>query len=178
MDKLISTTYLKGEKIFLREMTTDDAEFIVKWRNDPAIQKWMFNQDIITIEGHLNWFEKRENRIDYMICEVESGNPIGTVNFINIEYKRAEAGKMLGDKNYWGGGYAKEAFILWLNIGLNELGFDEIYVKTMSHNKPNIGLNRKLGFEEKGRRMKEITHNQKIEEIVMSIDKEKFNYLR
>lgn len=178
MDKQISTTFTKGHKVFLREMTTDDAEFIVKWRNDPAIQKWMFNQDKLTKEGHLSWFEKRENRIDYIICEAESSKPIGTVNYINIEENRAEAGKMLGDKNYWGGGYAKEAFILWLNIGFNDLGFDHIYVKTMSHNKPNIGLNRKLGFEEKGRRIKEITGNQKIEELIMSINKEKFNYLR
>lgn len=178
MDKQISNTFTKGDKVFLREITVDDAEFIVKWRNDPAIQKWMFNQEIITKKGHLSWFKKRENRIDYMICEVESSKPIGTVNYINVEEHKAEAGKMLGDKNYWGGGYAKEAFILWLNIGLNDLGFDEIYVKTMSHNKPNIGLNRKLGFEEKERRLKEITGNQKIEELVMSIDKKKFNYIR
>jgi len=178
MDKLISSKFTKGDKVFLRDMTTDDAKNIVKWRNDPAIQKWMFTQDKLTIEGHLNWFKKRENRIDYMICEIEEGTPIGTVNYINIEEKRAEAGKMLGDKSYWGGGYAKEAFILWLNIGFNELNFDEIYVKTMSHNNPNIGLNRKLGFIEKESRTKEITRNQKVEELVMTINKENFKYLR
>ena len=178
MDKQIGSGFTKGEKVFLREMFTDDADLIVKWRNDPEIQKWMFNQDILTKEEHLSWFDRRENRIDFMICEVESGKPIGTVNFINIEEDRAEAGKMIGDKNYWGGGYAKEAFILWLNIGFNDLGFEEVYVKTMSQNKPNIGLNLKLGFKEKDRRPKEITGNKKIEELVMSIDKEKFNYLR
>lgn len=178
MDKQISLRFTKGVNVFLREMTTGDAEFIVKWRNDPAIQKWMFKQDELTIEGHLNWFKKRENRIDYIICEAKVGKPIGTLNYINIEDKRAEAGKMLGDKNYWGGGYAKEAFILWLNIGFNELGFDEIYVKTMGHNKPNIGLNRKLGFTEKERRTKKITDNQNIEELVMSVNKKIFNYLR
>jgi len=178
MDKQISSKFTRGDKVFLREMSIHDAEYIVKWRNDPAIQKWMFTQNKLTIEGHLNWFKKRENRIDYIICEIEEGIPIGTVNYINIEDKRAEAGKMLGNKNYWGGGYAKEAFILWLNIGFNELNFDEVYVKTMKHNKPNIGLNRKIGFKEKENRTKEITGHQKVEELVMTINKENFKYLR
>ena len=178
MDKQISSTYTRGEKVFLREMTRDDADYIVKWRNDPAIQKWMFNRDHITKEGHLRWFENRENRIDFMICEVRSDKPIGTVNFTNIEKQKAEAGKMLGDKSYWGGGYAKEAFILLLNIGFNDLGFTEIYIKTMSQNKPNIGLNLKLGFNEINRFPKEVSGNSIVEELVMSIEREEFKYLR
>lgn len=178
MDRQISSTIIYGEKVLLREMTIDDAEFIVKWRNDPAIQKWMFNQDKISVEGHISWFKKRKDRMDYIICEAENGRPIGTVNFINIEEKKAEAGKMLGDKNYWGGGYAKEAFILWLNIGFNDLGFEEIYVKTMTHNKSNIGLNSKLGFKEKEIQMKEITDKLKVEVLVMTISKENFKHLQ
>lgn len=178
MDKQISSKYLTGEKVFLREMKYEDAQFIVKWRNDPEIQKWMFNQNDITVDEHLSWFNKRENRIDYVICSTLEGKPIGTVNFINIEGRRAEAGKMIGEKEFWGGGYAKEAFILWLNIGFHDLKFDEIYVKTMSHNKPNIGLNNKLGFIEKERMNKEISNGKKIIELEMTINKSKFNYLR
>ena len=39
-------------------MSEEDAPYIVEWRNDPEIKKWMFNQEEITIESHLNWFRK------------------------------------------------------------------------------------------------------------------------
>jgi len=177
MKKIISSTYVKGKKVYLRQMTIDDAKTIVEWRNDPEIQKWMFTQDKLTLEKHLDWFKNRKNRIDFIICDLESGKAIGTVNFINIQEKRAEAGKMLGDKNFWGGGFAKEAFILWLNIGFIDFHFEEIYVKTMSHNLPNIGLNKKLGFTKKESHTKMINSNQEVEILVMNMKKNEFKYL-
>lgn len=140
-----------GERVYLRNMLEEDASDIVKWRNDPAIRKWMFNQELLTIEKHLKWFHDKNtlSRIDYVICDNITDKAIGTVNFTNIEKNKAEAGKMLGNKDYWGKGYAKESFLLWLKYGFETLGFNSIYVRTMIDNIPNIKLNEKLGFETK-----------------------------
>lgn len=138
-----------GERVSLRKLTEDDAAAIVQWRNDPEIQKWMFNQNELSIDSHIAWFKKQkhENRLDFIICDRITGEGIGTVNYINIDGDQAEAGKMLGNRKYWGSGYAKEAFRLWLNFGFVELGLEKIYVKTMKNNTPNIKLNQKLGFK-------------------------------
>ena len=157
-----------GEKVYLRKMTEDDAPYIVEWRNDPDIKKWMFNQEEITIESHLNWFrEKASNRIDYIICDKKTDKPIGSVSFSNIEDKKAEAGKMIGNKEYRGKGYAKEAYILWLNYGFSELGFEEIYGRTMANNIPNIKLNEKIGFRKK--RYSSISVKNNIYEILTTV---------
>jgi diamine N-acetyltransferase len=140
---------IMGERVYLRKMTEDDALTVVQWRNDPQIKKWMFNQNELSVESHVTWYKKQKysNRHDFIICDRITGKGIGTVNFINIKGRQAEAGKMLGNSNYWGAGYAKEAFRIWLNYGFVELGFEKIYVKTMKNNTPNIKLNKKLGFK-------------------------------
>lgn len=172
---IIDSVHLTGERIFLRPMTREDSSFIVSWRNDPEIKKWMFNQRPLTIEEHLKWFEKpKPDRLDYVICDKENSLPIGTVNFINMEAKRAEAGKMLGDKNYWGGGFAREAFSLWLNAGFKILKLQTIYVKTMTANTANIKLNEKLGFTAVKTDHVELEGAGKTDVLIMELDKEKF----
>lgn len=164
---------LIGKKIFLREMTIDDSKYIVNWRNDDEILKWMFNREKITFDSHIKWFKNRKNRIDYLICEIGTEKPIGSVNFNFLDKEYVEAGKMLGDKKYWGGGYAKEAFILWLNYGFNFLKIKNIYVQTKINNKSNIGLNMNLGFIENKTMKNKIS---KEDFIFMSVNKEKFKY--
>lgn len=140
---------IKGKRVYLRPMCEADASYIVKWRNDPEIKKWMFNQQDLTIEGHLNWFHSLDfnERLDYIICDLKSDTPIGTVNFVDINQGSAEGGKMLGNKDYWGGGYAKEAFLLWLKFGFYQLKLKKIFIRTMATNQANIKLNERLGFK-------------------------------
>jgi RimJ/RimL family protein N-acetyltransferase len=130
-------------------MKDSDTELLVRWRSDPEIKKWMFSQEEISRSSHLEWFHTRQNRIDYVICLKEGCRPIGAVNFKNIDNatNRAEAGKMIGDKSQWGKGYATEAFGMWLHFGFEHLGFQWIYIRTLSSNSANIAVNQRLGFE-------------------------------
>ena len=164
---------IDGERIYLRQMREEDAPYVVKWRTDPEIRKWMFNQEELTMESHMNWFRQRSqsNRVDFVICNKITNECIGTLNVINIENQRAEAGKMLGNKEYWGRGYAKEAFRLWLNYGFENLGFKKIYVRTMINNTPNIKLNEKLGFKTSEETVVSY-NNRTYDVVVMEINQE------
>jgi len=144
----IENHIIKGERVLLRNMREDDAPYIIRWRNNPDIIKWMFNQNPLTLEEHIRWFysEEKQKRYDYIICDILNDKPIGSVCFNNIEGHKAELGKMIGDKNYEGKGYAKEAVSLWLDFGFNILRLTTIIAKTMSNNTANIKLNEKLGF--------------------------------
>lgn len=173
--KKIDPALLMGKRIFLREMTERDAPYLVSWRNDPEIKKWLFRQETLTVSDHIHWFKKNKpDRVDYIICDKEAKKPIGTVNYINISEKEAEAGKMLGDKSYWGGGYAKEAFKIWLTIGFEVFGFEKIKVKTMLANNNNIGLNKKLGFIDTGQTKIQISPGNVKEVLIMEINKRAF----
>ena len=172
----IDPVYLIGDRVCLREMTEADALNIVAWRNDPEIRKWMFNQDVLTLESHLRWFRRsKSDRVDYVICERENHQPIGTVNYTNIGKNEGEAGKMLGDKTYWGRGFAKEAFLLWLRIGFTVFGFKRIYIRTIADNAANIILNQKIGFEISGETKMEIDGNLTVNVLTMELSRENFH---
>lgn len=167
---------IDGEKIYLRQMCEEDAPYIVEWRNDPEIRKWMFNQEELTIEKHLEWFNyRRDNRLDYMICLIESGLPIGTVNYTIKDGRVAESGRILGNKEYWGLGYAKEAALLWLKVGFYNFGFKKVIAKTKCENEANIRLNKKLGFVISDKAYIKLIHDRTEEIYIMELSKEDFD---
>ena len=131
-------------------MREEDAELIVKWRNDLEIRKWLFSTQSMTVMSHLKWFHKpKADRLDFIICLKDPETPIGTLNYINIDFQnfKAEAGKMLGDRSQWGKGLAKEAFLLWLKFGFKQLNLRYIYVQTKVANINNIKVNERVGFK-------------------------------
>lgn len=167
---------IRTDRLLLRPMRAEDAEYIVKWRNDPDIRKWMFDRECLTIDEHLDWFKNREeNRYDCVFCDLESEKPIGTLNFnVDADSLKAEGGKLLGDKKYRRKGLAKESFVAWLDFGFNKLNLKEVYVNTKVINVPNINLNIKIGF------MIEKIYEQKIDGNIekyfkMNLYHERFN---
>ena len=150
MPQLFMNTLLESDRVRLRPMKEEDAGLIVKWRNDPEIRKWLFSTTPMTVPSHLKWFHKpKADRLDFIICLKDPEIPIGTVNYINIDFQnfKAEAGKMLGDRSQWGKGLAKEAFLLWLKFGFKQLSLRCIYVQTKVENINNIKLNERMGFK-------------------------------
>lgn len=170
---------IETHRLILREMNDQDGEYIVQWRNDPYINKWMFDQQKITLKSHNDWFrtKDRDIRIDYIIEDRSTGNPIGTLNFKNLESGKAEAGKMLGNREYWGKGFAKEAFGAWVDFGFNVLQLKEIYIYTQSENVGNIALNSKLGFV-KSEEIKSNNAEQGLEFIKMTLSLSDFQKLK
>mgnify|MGYP001203307838 CR=1 FL=1 len=138
---------IRGERIYLRPMTIEDSSIVVSWGNSERVLKWMFSQTKISINSHISWFKSRKSRIDYMIIECLTDTPIGTLNFIFKENSSAEAGKLIGNVEFLGKGYAKEAFSLWVKYGFKSLNLKSIYILTKSTNQNNIILNEKIGFK-------------------------------
>ena len=145
---------LRGERILLRPMREEDAEAVVRWRSDPAVRRWFFSTDPITIESHLAWF-RRENpdRIDYVIVLEKTGRPIGTVSFIKFDRRArtAQDGTMIGEPALWGKGYGREALLLWLSFGFKRLGLRSIDAQVKISNERSARLLERLGFSTTGR---------------------------
>lgn len=76
-----SVPVINTERLTLKEITAQNAPYIVKWRSDPEVYKYFINPHKITLEEHLSWFEDRyannPNRYDFMAYRVSEG-PLGT----------------------------------------------------------------------------------------------------
>ncbi|MGH7444394.1 MAG: GNAT family N-acetyltransferase [Longimicrobiales bacterium] len=80
------------------------------------------------------------------------GTPIGATAFleVDLEQRKAEMRKLIGEPRMRGRGYAKAATRLWIGFGLRTLGLHKIYINTLNTNLRNVRLNEALGFKLEG----------------------------
>jgi len=162
---------LKTERLYLRPMSEEDAQFIVDMRNNSKILNSLFSYRMITVEEHLNWYKNNfnnDNRIDLMVCKKDDNKLIGTVNLANIDYKnqKAEFGIMIAE-SFWNKGYAYESSQIFIDYSFNQFNLNKIYLEVLKENDAAINLYQKLGFREEGILRENIFKNGKFKDVLI-----------
>jgi hypothetical protein len=66
--------------MILRLATMEDAELLLRWRNDPQTRKQFFTTDIISLEPHRKWLKSAlVNPAIKLWIATQAEFPIGTV---------------------------------------------------------------------------------------------------
>lgn len=74
--------------MIFRTTTMDDAEMLMRWRNDPiTVASFRSNRAVSLIE-HTKWLRDRHKHAEKLtfICE-DDGKPVGTVHMDKMEHK-------------------------------------------------------------------------------------------
>ena len=150
--KMMSECKMQGEKIYLRLMTTEDTDRIVRWRNNPRVRSHFIYQKPFTRQGHLAWIENRVNTgevIQFIICEKETDRAVGSVYFRDIsrEHNKAEYGIFIGEAQARGRGVGTAAAKLMLRYCFEEEKLHRIYLRVLADNHQAIRSYEKAGFE-------------------------------
>ncbi len=67
------------------ELSEEEKEMVLKWRNDSEIRKWMYNQEEIKLFEHLDFIENLKSRKDKLYFLVKKNNEfIGVIDFTQI----------------------------------------------------------------------------------------------
>ncbi len=93
--------------LYLRRATIEDAEDVLRWRNDPTTRENSFTKDEIDLESHLKWFEKKlgqENCFMYIL--MENDNKAGNIR-VDVEDGQGEISYMIAP-DFRGKGYGKK----------------------------------------------------------------------
>jgi RimJ/RimL family protein N-acetyltransferase len=88
----------------------------------------------------------------------KDGQPIGdmALNWVLPHHRLSMLGAMIGEPDYWGGGYGTDALLLIVDYAFNWLDFHKLWLATMA---PNIRAQRnveKVGFKLEARRREAI----------------------
>lgn len=147
---------LKSKRVYLRPVSKNDAEMMLRWRNASHVAKNSYSQRRIGPAEHAKWMcstLKDKTRLTYIIVLNKDRKPIGKIGLKNIDLsnKRAELEKLIGEADYRNKGYATEASALFLSYMFKKLGFKRIYAHVLEFNRANIQVNKKLGFKVEGR---------------------------
>lgn len=164
-----------GEHIYIRFITYEDTEMIVKWRNQGNVRRYFFYRADFTREIHLNWMKDKVETgevVQFIICDNESDTPIGCTYLRDIDSLEgtAEYGVFIGDENYRGHGIGKEALGLTLNYAWNVLKLDKVISRAISTNMASIGSFLSMGFSvDETRKDQECSDGTKEDMVLMSI---------
>lgn len=140
------------ERLFLREITEEDTERLVRWRADPKVYCFFRLPHALTKEEHLKWFREiylvDDRQISFIVIEKKSQEKIGIVGIKRVESDCAEVSYLL-DKTAQGKGYATEAVQKLIEFSTDYWNCTRVVAEIHRKNHASIRMIQKLGFQKK-----------------------------
>lgn len=158
--------HLVGKKLRVEEFALKDiTPTYVSWLNDPEVTRFS-NQRFRkhTLASSQDYFEsfKDTSNSFLIIREIETDEAIGTMTvYRSMEHRTADVGIMIGNREFWSGGYGQEAWNLVLDWLLSEGAARKITAGTLDCNIGMIKLMERSGMELEGiRKAQELVHGE------------------
>ncbi len=97
----------------LRKVTTDDAGIILDWRNDEITRKNSFSSEIIALEDHVKWLERKLTDPDcHMYILEDEGRAVGNIRFDVLDNGNVAEISYMVSPNERGHGYGKKILLM------------------------------------------------------------------
>lgn len=160
-------------KVELRELSLNDTNKIVNWRNQDFVLENFIDKRLINKESHINYYHSRiETGLVKQFIIVCDGIDVGTTFLRDIDYdnKVAEFGIFIGEKDYLSKGVGSKAAKLIVEFGFDQLKLDRIFLRVLANNVRAQKSYEKVGFhlDDSNKYIK----NEGVDEIFMVIEKE------
>jgi len=142
---------LQGESLQIRGYgALSDRDLFEKWMADERGRLFLLSR---TTSKPLAIDELLRSDSNVLgVISVGSEVSIGLMAYLDVDQaqKKAELRKLIGEPQYRGRGYGKQATALWIEYGISGLGLKKIYLSTLETDVRNIRLNEELGFKVEG----------------------------
>ncbi|OGD88340.1 hypothetical protein A3D81_01135 [Candidatus Curtissbacteria bacterium RIFCSPHIGHO2_02_FULL_40_17] len=165
--------FLAGKNIYLRPLEEKDLQGnYVSWLNNEEVSRYnshnTFPYSYSEGRKYIKQSSKTKDKIVLAIVLTGKNLHIGNIALQNIDpvNRSGELTILLGEKDYWHKGYSKEAALLILKHGFDELNLNRIYCGTSSKNIAMQKLAVSLGMIEEGRRRKAFFKDREYADIV------------
>lgn len=146
---------IDGKRIYLRKLKIEDAQGnYPNWLNDPEVCQYNSHGEITyTKDMAIDYINSVQNSLTskvFAICDYLSDKHIGNISLqaISTKNKSAEFAILMGEKEFWGKGLAKEAGELLIKYGFDNLNLHSIYCGTSEANIPMQKLAKNLNMKQ------------------------------
>ena len=148
---MAGATVLQGERVTLRTVERDDAEFMQRASTEPELRfplGFSHPQNVAQIEdGFEDWIESDDNVTLLIYLDDE---PIGSVRVNLLEWTRPLLSYWLVPEHH-GEGYTTEAVSMFVDFFFETFEKRGLYAFVFGFNDASMGLLEKLGFQEEVR---------------------------
>jgi UDP-4-amino-4,6-dideoxy-N-acetyl-beta-L-altrosamine N-acetyltransferase len=135
----------------LRNINDSELEMMLSWRNDPAVRNNMYNKHLISLDEHMEWWERTKLNNDniYFMYE-DDGKPLGIVAITDISKSDNNASWAFYSSPESKKGTGSKMEFLALDFVFNELGLHKLWCEVLDFNQAVINMHKKFGFKLEG----------------------------
>lgn len=144
---------LETDRLILRRLTPDDAEFMLELLTDPSWIEFIGDRGVRTVDDARDYILKGAvdmyARLGFGLFLVESKDgalPLGICGLVKRDFLEDVDIGFAFLPRYWGNGYAYEAAAATMRYATEVLKLERIVAITMSHNHSSARLLEKLGL--------------------------------
>lgn len=149
----------QGKKVGLRALSLEDLNGnYLCWFNDPTTMRFSSNgtyhNTLPKFQKFIESLNEDKSRLVWAIDDLQTQQHIGNISLQAIDYvnRNAEFAIVLGEKAFWGKGYAKEAGQLVFKHGFERLNLHRIYCGTAISNEGMCHLAESLQMAKEGQK--------------------------
>lgn len=151
MEQVRKDLRLEGSQIYLRPITIEDTDNVVRWRNDRKVVENFIYRKYISREEHLDWLHNKVETgqvVQFIICDRQTDKPLGSIYLQNFkeESRQAEEGIFLGEKEAYGRGIGTEAAKLVLQYAFETMKLHKLTARVLSYNQGSCKMHEKAGY--------------------------------
>ena len=146
-----SPLLLEGQNVILHEITPEFFSYVVEWRNNPELNKFLNQTFTLTPELEKKWYEEiylpDDTQEFFIMVDKENFKPFGTIGRTNIdlENKVCIYGRLLlGNSAYAMSPTFWESFFVLADHSYSSV--DVEYIHVAKENRKAMRLDRTLGF--------------------------------
>ena len=144
---------LIGHKVILKELSPEFFSYVVDWRNDKELNKFLNQPQELTLEAEAAWYQNRYLQDDtqglMIFIDKENGTLFATLGWTDMdrEKRRCILGRLLlGNPEYRNHAGFLEGFFLLSDYLYQSV--DMMHIHVVKDNRKAIRLNKMLGFVE------------------------------
>jgi [ribosomal protein S5]-alanine N-acetyltransferase len=140
-----SDVVARDRGVFLRLLREDDIDDrYLSWFRDPLITRYLEAKNVTREEAleHLHYGQKEK------LALKEDGRHIGNIKIGDINYKAmtSDLATLVGDRAYWGRGFATAAIKIGVNIAFEKLKLRKLHAGIYNDNVGSLRAYARAGF--------------------------------
>ncbi len=173
-----------NKRVYLRALELDDYKTSIHWRKDDDIWNMLGGPKYFVSEAYeKKWVENtifNSKDVKLAICLKENDRYIGNVYMTNIDMlqRSCHSHVLIGEKDCWGKGLAREALLDASSYMFNERNINRIQALVLESNKQSLKMFQKCGYQIEGLMRESVFKDGKYQnQYILSLLKEDFNQL-
>ena len=160
--------FIEGKNICLREIQISDAKKnYYNWMRDPEVNQYLESRfekwSVRRLKNYVKEIKINRDNFFWAIILKETGGHIGNIKLgpVNRKHGFADLGIIIGEKPYWGKGFATEAITLVADYAFKKLKLNKLTAGAYANNIGSVKAFKNAGFLIEGIQKRQYLYNKK-----------------